>query len=109
MSDSGGIDGIDLPSLVSFCVDGDSGFFGSFWFAQFVMISVVVLLSSGIDLPSLKSIHVGDGCFCGTPHVEMLSEDELKQLARRSSSAGIVMYWLIRLSWKQQAFSASFL
>ena len=109
MSDSGGIDGIDLPSLVSFCVDGDSFFFGSFQSAQFLMTSVVVLMSSGIDLPSLKSIHLGDGCFSGTPHVKMISEDELKQLARRSSSAGIVVYWLIRLSGRQQAFSASYL
>ena len=109
VSDSRRIDGIDLPSLVSFCVDGDSCIYGSFRFAQFIMTSVVVLVSLGIDLPSLKSIHVEDGCFCGTPHVKMISEDELKQLARRSSSAGIVMYWLICLSGRQQAFSASFL
>ena len=109
VSDSRRIDGIDLPSLVSFCVDGDNFFFGSFQSAQFLMTSVVVLMSSGIDLPSLKSIYVGDGCFSGTPHVMMISEDELKQLARRSSSAGIVVYWLIRLSGRQQAFSASYL
>ena len=73
MSDSGGIDGIDLPSLVSFCVDGDSFFFGSFQSAQFLMTSVVVLMSSGIDLPSLKSIHLGDGCFFYSIQVEIAS------------------------------------
>ena len=92
----GRIDGIDLPSLASFCVDGDSGIFGSFRFAQFLVNSIAVLVSSGIDLPSLKSIHLGDGCFSGTPCVEMTSEDELRHLAHRSSSAGIVTHRLIR-------------
>ena len=79
MSDSGGIDGIDLPSLVSFCVDGDSFFFGSFQSAQFLMTSVVVLMSSGIDLPSLKSIHLGDGGFYYTSGVEITSKDETRR------------------------------
>ena len=79
VSDSGRIDGIDLDSLVSFCVDGDSCHYGSFWFAQFFMNGSIVVMSSGIDLPSLKSIHVGDGCFYETPRVEMISEVELKE------------------------------
>ena len=79
MSDSGRIDGIDLDSLSSFCVDGDSCFFSSFWYAKLRMNGSIVVMSSGIDLPSLKSIHVGDGCFYETPHVEMISEDELKE------------------------------
>ena len=58
-------DGIGLDTLVSFCVDGDSCFFGSFWYAKLRMNGIVVLLSSGIDLPSLKSIHLGGSClFC---------------------------------------------
>ena len=52
-------DGIDLDSLVSFCVDGDSCFFGSFRYAPFFMDGTVVLAFSGIGLPSLKSIHLG--------------------------------------------------
>ena len=95
--ESGRIDGIDLPSLVSFCVDGDSCVFGSFYFARFSMNCTVVLMFSRIDLPSLKSIILGDGCFRGTPLVEMTSEDELRHLYHRSSSIGITTYWLIRL------------
>ena len=93
-------DGIDLPSLVSFCVDGDSCHYGSFWYAPFFMDGTVILAFSGIGLPSLKSVILGDGCFRETPHVEMISEDELKQLFHRSSSIGIAVYWLIRLSGK---------
>ena len=69
----GRIDGIDLPSLASFCIDGDSCFFGSFRFAQFLMNSTVVLVSSGIDLPSLKLIHLGDSCFFNSIQVEVTS------------------------------------
>ena len=79
MINSGMYDGIDLPSLVSFCVDGDSCHCGSFWFAQFFMNGSIVVMSSGIDLPSLKSIILGDGCFYETPRVEMISEDGLKE------------------------------
>ena len=77
--DSGRIDGIDLPSLSLLCVDGDSCIYGSFRSAKLRMTSVVVLVSSGIDLPSLKSIILEDGCFCETPRVEMTSEDGLKE------------------------------
>ena len=97
MSDGGRIDGIDLPSLSSFCVDGNSCYFSSFHSARFSMHSIVVLLFSGIDLPSMKSIYVGDGCFRESPCVEMTSEDELRHLYHRSSSIGITTYWLIRL------------
>ncbi len=95
--ESGRIDGIDLPSLVSFCVDGDSCVFGSFYFARFSMNCTVVLMFSRIDLPSLKSMILGDGCFREIPRVEMTSEDELRHLSHRSSSVGTATYWLIRL------------
>ena len=72
-------DGIGLDTLVSFCVDGDSCFFGSFWYAKLRMNGIVVLLSSGIDLPSLKSVFLGDGCFRETPYVKMISEVVLKE------------------------------
>ena len=91
------IDRIDLPSLASFCVDGDSCFYGSFRFAKLRMNGTVVLMSSEIDLPSLKSIYVGDGCFRESPRVEMTSEDELRHLSHRSSSVGTATHWLIRL------------
>ena len=100
----GRIDGIDLPSLASFCIDGDSCFFGSFRFAQFLMNSTVVLVSSGIDLPSLKSMILGDGCFRETPRVEIISEDELRHLSHRSSSIGIIAHWFIRLPGKDYSF-----
>ena len=93
-------DRIDLDTLVSFCVDDDSCFFSSFWHAPFSMNGIVLLMSSGIDLPSLKSIYVGDSCFRETPRVEIASEDELKHLAHRSSSIGVISYWLIRLYGK---------
>ena len=95
--DSGRIDGIDLPSLSSFCVDSDSCFYGSFRFAKLIMNGIVVLMSSGIDLPSLKSIYVGDGCLRETPCVEMISENGLRHLSHRSSSVGTATHWLIRL------------
>ena len=94
------LNGIDLDTLVSFCVDDDSGIFGSFWYAPFSMNGIVLLMSSGIDLPSLKSIYVGDSCFRETPRVEMTSEDELRHLAHRSSSIGVIAHWLIRLYGK---------
>ena len=90
-------DRIDLDTLVSFCVDDDSCFFGSFWYAPFSMNGIVILMSSGIDLPSLKSMILGDGCFREIPRVEMTSEDELRHLSHRSSSVGTATYWLIRL------------
>ena len=100
MSDSGRIDGIDLPSLASFGIDSDSFHFGSFRFAKLRMHSITILLFSGIDLPSLKSIYVGDSCFHETPRVEIASEDELRHLAHRSSSIGVIAHWLIRLYGK---------
>ena len=93
-------DGLDLPSLASFCVDGDSCSFGSFWFAKLRVNSIHLLMSSGIDLPSLKSIILEDGCFRETPLVEMTSEDELRHLSHRSSSIGIIAHWFIRLYGK---------
>ena len=93
----GRIDIIDLPYLESFCIGSDSYYFGSFRFAKLIMHSNCVLLFSGIDLPSLKSIHLGDGCFRESPRVEMISEDELRHLSHRSSSVGTATYWLIRL------------
>lgn len=103
MSDSGRIDGIDLPSLASFRVDGDSGIFGSFRFAKLRMHSFGISMSSEIDLPSLKSIILGDGCFRESPRVEMISKDELRHLAHRSSSIEIIAHWLIRLPGKQSS------
>ena len=91
------LNGIDLDTLVSFCVDDDSCFFSSFWHAPFSMNGIVLLMSSGIDLPSLKSIYVGDGCLRETPCVEMISENGLRHLSHRSSSVGTDTYWLIRL------------
>ena len=90
MSDGGRIDGIDLPSLVSFFVEGNSSFEGSFCYAKLILNSPFILAVSGIDLPSLKSIHVGDGCFRSTPHVEMISEDALEKRSTRSSRIGII-------------------
>lgn len=104
MSDSRRIDGIDLPSLVSFGIDSDSFHFGSFRFAKLRMHSITILLFSGIDLPSLKSIHVGDGCFYSTSRVEMISEVVLSHLAHRSSSIGIITHWFICLSGRHQPF-----
>ena len=100
VSDSGMYDRIDLDTLVSFCVDDDSCFFSSFWHAPFSMNGIVLLMSSGIDLPSLKSIYVGDSCFHETPRVEIASEDELRHLAHRSSSIGVIAHWFIRLYGK---------
>ena len=73
VSDSGRIDGIDLPSLSLLCVDGDSCYYGSFRFAKLIMNSIDALMFSGIDLPSLKSIYVGDGCFYNSIQVEITS------------------------------------
>lgn len=76
---SGGVDGTDLPSLSSFIVDDGSCFCGSFRFARLKMNSITTLFFSGIDLPSLKSIHLGDGGFYYTSGVEITSKDETRR------------------------------
>ena len=73
MSDGGRIDGIDLPSLVSFFVEGNSSFEGSFCYAKLILNSPFILAVSGIDLPSLKSIYLGDSCFFYSIQVEIAS------------------------------------
>lgn len=73
MSDGGRIDGIDLPSLVSFFVEGNSSFEGSFCYAKLILNSPFILAVSGIDLPSLKLIHLGDSCFFNSIQVEVTS------------------------------------
>ena len=79
MSDCGRIDGIDLPSLISFFVEGESSLMNSFCYAKLKLNSPFILAVSGIDLPSLKSVFLGDGCFRETPHVKMISEVVLKE------------------------------
>ena len=66
---------LDLDSLVYFVVAGDNSLMGSFRCTTLAVRSICASVFSGIDLPSLKSIHVGDGCFYETPRVEMISED----------------------------------
>ena len=73
MSDCGRIDGIDLPSLISFFVEGESSLMNSFCYAKLKLNSPFILAVSGIDLPSLKSIHLGDGCFFSPIQVEITS------------------------------------
>ena len=73
MSDCGRIDGIDLPSLISFIVEGESSFMNSFCYAKLILNSPFILAVSGIDLLSLKSIHLGDGCFFYSIQVEIAS------------------------------------
>ena len=73
VSDGGRIDGIDLPSLVSFFVEGENSHIRSFFFAKLKLNSPFILAVSGIDLPSLKSIHLGDGCFFSPIQVEITS------------------------------------
>ena len=73
MSDSGRIDGIDLPSLISFFVEGESSLMSSFCYAKLKLNSPFILAVSGIDLPSLKSIHLGGSCFFCSIQVEMAS------------------------------------
>lgn len=73
MSDCGRIDGIDLPSLISFFVEGESSLMNSFCYAKLKLNSPFILAVSGIDLPSLKSIHLGDGCFFYPIQVEITS------------------------------------
>ena len=72
MSDCGRIDGIDLPSLISFFVEGESSLMNSFCYAKLKLNSPFILAVSGIDLP-LKSIHLGDGCFFYSIQVEIAS------------------------------------
>ena len=70
---SGRIDGIDLPSLISFFVEGESSLMSSFYYAKLILNSPFILAVSGIDLPSLKSIILGDSCFFCSIQVEMAS------------------------------------
>ena len=69
-------DGIDLPSLSSFFVEGEVSILASFRYTKLMMNSKLLLLFSKADLPSLESVHLGDGSFRSTPRVEMISEDE---------------------------------
>ena len=69
-------DGIDLPSLSSFFVEGEVSILASFRYTKLIMNSMSYLLFSKADLPSLESIHLGNGSFRNTPRVEMISEDE---------------------------------
>ena len=71
--ESGRINEIDLPSLVSFFVEGNSSFEGSFCYAKLILNSPFILAVSGIDLPSLKSIYLGDSCFFYSIQVEIAS------------------------------------
>ena len=73
MSDCGRIDGIDLPSLISFIIEGESSFMNSFCYAKLILNSPFILAVSGIDLLSLKSIHLGDSCFFYSIQVEIAS------------------------------------
>ena len=73
MSDCGRIDGIDLPSLISFFVEGESSLTRSLCYVKLILNSPFILAVSGIDLPSLKSIHLGDGCFFYSIQVEIAS------------------------------------
>ena len=66
-------DRIDLPSLVSFFVEGESCLISSFCYAKLKLNSPFILAVSGIDLPSLKSIHLGDSCFFYSIQVEISS------------------------------------
>ena len=70
---SGRIDGIDLPSLVSFFVEGENSNIRSFFFTKLKLNSPFILAVSGIDLPSLKSIHLGGSCFFCSIQVEIAS------------------------------------
>ena len=69
-------DRIDLPSLSSFFVEGEVSTLASFRYTKLMMNSKLLLLFSKTDLPSLESVHLGDGSFRSTPRVEMISEDE---------------------------------
>ena len=66
----------DLPSLSSFTVDNDSVVLGSFYFLPSLRLaSCCCCIPLWIDLPSLRTIRLGEQSFFNVSHADFISKE----------------------------------